>query len=281
MNKSGFTLVELSIVLVVIGLLIGGILVGRSLIDSAKINKQIQQIEQIQIAVNQFKNKFKSLPGDTTKLGSGGAQPTATTAGNNDGRILGYIFHNNVQADVYNLSGNNQWIFNTGWRSEWTSVFDHLALVKMYKFEQYTETSTALTNRYPGIMYPKMIVPSNASGTDIVPIGGVVVGYEPGPVANINAGHKIKLGQCPSSITWSQHSDFWCGPNPVDAAAIDNKLDDGNPYTGSVYITAIYTYRVPNGLVGNDTNACGNSTTNKYRVTSTTANCIPTIDANF
>jgi len=36
---SGFTLVELSIVLVIIGLLISGILVGQSLTESAQINK--------------------------------------------------------------------------------------------------------------------------------------------------------------------------------------------------------------------------------------------------
>jgi prepilin-type N-terminal cleavage/methylation domain-containing protein len=43
-KKLGFTLVELAITLVIVGLLIGGILAGQSLIDSAKINSQIQQL---------------------------------------------------------------------------------------------------------------------------------------------------------------------------------------------------------------------------------------------
>ena len=63
--KKGFTLVELSIVLVIIGLLIGGILVGQSLINASKINKVIRQISEYDIAISAFKGKYKSLPGDT------------------------------------------------------------------------------------------------------------------------------------------------------------------------------------------------------------------------
>ena len=66
MNKKGFTLVELSIVLVIIGLLVGGVLVGQSLIDSAKINSMIRQIQQFDIAQGVFYQKFKQLPGDST-----------------------------------------------------------------------------------------------------------------------------------------------------------------------------------------------------------------------
>ena len=74
--KSGFTLVELSIVLVIIGLLIGGILVGQSLIDSAKINQAVRQIQQYDIAVANFQQNYRQLPGDSNLF---------TLAGNNDG----------------------------------------------------------------------------------------------------------------------------------------------------------------------------------------------------
>lgn len=62
--KKGFTLVELSIVLVIIGLLIGGILVAQSLIDSAKQNSIIKELEQHNIMVSLFKERFKYYPGD-------------------------------------------------------------------------------------------------------------------------------------------------------------------------------------------------------------------------
>jgi len=63
-KSNGFTLVELSIVLIIIGLLVGGILVGQSLIQSAKINRLVSDLRQCEIAVTQFYGKFKRYPGD-------------------------------------------------------------------------------------------------------------------------------------------------------------------------------------------------------------------------
>lgn len=63
-NKSGFTLIELSIVLVIIGLIAGGILLGQDLIAAARVRSQISQIQQYQTAVNTFKVKYGYLPGD-------------------------------------------------------------------------------------------------------------------------------------------------------------------------------------------------------------------------
>lgn len=74
----GFTLIELSIVLVIIGLLIGGILVGQSLIESTKLKKLQRTIVDMEIITRQFYQKYRGLPGDTNKLPNGG---------NNDGAI--------------------------------------------------------------------------------------------------------------------------------------------------------------------------------------------------
>ncbi len=60
----GFTLIELSIVLVVIGLIVGGILVGQSLVAAAEVRAQITQIEKYNSAVNTFRSKFNAIPGD-------------------------------------------------------------------------------------------------------------------------------------------------------------------------------------------------------------------------
>ena len=55
-HTSGFTLIELSIVLVIIGLIVGGILTGKDLIDSAQVRAQISQIEKYQTATQTFRN---------------------------------------------------------------------------------------------------------------------------------------------------------------------------------------------------------------------------------
>lgn len=63
--RRGFTLVELSIVLVIIGLLTGGILIGQSLIQTATIQNEVRKIQQYSIALVNFRNKFRQEAGDS------------------------------------------------------------------------------------------------------------------------------------------------------------------------------------------------------------------------
>ena len=62
--KHGFTLVELSIVLVIIGLLIGGILVGQSMMSASKLTAFVAQIQHYDAEVEAYKAKFNYLPGN-------------------------------------------------------------------------------------------------------------------------------------------------------------------------------------------------------------------------
>ena len=88
-RQQGFTLVEIAIVLVIIGLLLGGVLKGQALIDSAKVKNIIQQATSLQAAVNSYQDKFRALPGDdmlaTTHV------PGALANGNGDGQITEYL----------------------------------------------------------------------------------------------------------------------------------------------------------------------------------------------
>ncbi|MGB1540395.1 MAG: prepilin-type N-terminal cleavage/methylation domain-containing protein, partial [Rickettsiales bacterium] len=63
-SKAGFSLVELSIVLVILGLLTGGILGGQSLIRAAELRSVSKEYEKYQTAINIFKDKYFALPGD-------------------------------------------------------------------------------------------------------------------------------------------------------------------------------------------------------------------------
>lgn len=65
-TQKGFTLVEIAIVLVIIGLLIGGILRGQELITSARVRNIIDQKTSVQIAMFGFMDRYRMLPGDLT-----------------------------------------------------------------------------------------------------------------------------------------------------------------------------------------------------------------------
>jgi prepilin-type N-terminal cleavage/methylation domain-containing protein len=69
-NNAAFSLVELSIVLVILGLLTGGILTGQSLIKAAELRAVPTEAEQFAAAVNTFKGKYFGLPGDITNATS-------------------------------------------------------------------------------------------------------------------------------------------------------------------------------------------------------------------
>jgi prepilin-type N-terminal cleavage/methylation domain-containing protein len=89
-RNSGFTLIELSIVLVIIGLVIGGVLVGRDLIDTAANRAAIAQIEQYRAATQAFRVKYGGLPGDyqATKAAQAGFTSRSGAAGHGDGNML-------------------------------------------------------------------------------------------------------------------------------------------------------------------------------------------------
>ncbi|OHC67782.1 MAG: prepilin-type N-terminal cleavage/methylation domain-containing protein [Rhodocyclales bacterium GWA2_65_20] len=79
-KQSGFTLVEIAIVLVIIGLLLGGVLKGQELINSAKVKNFAQDFKQVPLFIYGYQDKYKALPGDDANYAShiGGA---ATAAG--------------------------------------------------------------------------------------------------------------------------------------------------------------------------------------------------------
>lgn len=96
---SGFTLVELSIVLIVIALLAATITVGKSLIQTAKIRSLISQMREIEIATNTFIENYGALPGDfadAQKVWGSSACPIASPQcpGNGDGQV-GFILGGN------------------------------------------------------------------------------------------------------------------------------------------------------------------------------------------
>jgi len=79
-HQKGFTLVEIAIVLVIIGLLMGGVLKGQELINSAKVKSLANDFRTTPVFIYGYQDKFKRLPGDdpnaSTRFGSNGKNAT-------------------------------------------------------------------------------------------------------------------------------------------------------------------------------------------------------------
>ena len=67
-RQAGFTLVEIAIVLVIIGLLLGGVLKGQELIENSKIKSVVADMKAIQAAYNGYVDRYKAIPGDETAV---------------------------------------------------------------------------------------------------------------------------------------------------------------------------------------------------------------------
>jgi prepilin-type N-terminal cleavage/methylation domain-containing protein len=89
-QQSGFTLVEIAIVLVIIGLLLGGILKGQELINSAKVKNLANDFRVIPTYIYAYQDKFKAIPGDDSAAAAHMSGCTGTCAnGNGNGLING------------------------------------------------------------------------------------------------------------------------------------------------------------------------------------------------
>lgn len=80
-NQSGFTLIEIAIVLVIIGLLLGGVLKGQELINSAKVKNLATDFKNIPVFIYGYQDKFRAVPGDDSAAVS---HVTAATGHNGD-----------------------------------------------------------------------------------------------------------------------------------------------------------------------------------------------------
>lgn len=86
-RQSGFTLVEIAIVLVIIGLLLGGILKGQEMITQAKIKNIINDFNGITAAMNSYQDRYRALPGDDAQAGgASGRWGAAVASGTGDGQ---------------------------------------------------------------------------------------------------------------------------------------------------------------------------------------------------
>lgn len=103
-QQTGFTLIELAIVLVIIGLLLGGVLKGQELINSAKVKNLANDFRSIPVYMYGYQDKFKALPGDDINAEAHlGLTSTGTKKGNGDGALGGNWYDHTTASEAYNF----------------------------------------------------------------------------------------------------------------------------------------------------------------------------------
>ncbi|MGB8657079.1 MAG: prepilin-type N-terminal cleavage/methylation domain-containing protein [Candidatus Zixiibacteriota bacterium] len=103
-KEEGFTLVELAIGLVIIGLLIGAILGGSQMIANAKIRRQVQDLRGLYGAAYTFFDKFTKLPGD--RDGNGFFDSDSTVWNDIEGQNLAYKAKRSPFGSMYNFGSD-------------------------------------------------------------------------------------------------------------------------------------------------------------------------------
>jgi len=87
-KQTGFTLVEIAIVLVIIGLLLGGILKGQEMIIQAKVKNSITDFSGVSAAFYGYQDRYRAIPGDDSGA-TRWTTPTAAVAGNGNRTLTG------------------------------------------------------------------------------------------------------------------------------------------------------------------------------------------------
>jgi hypothetical protein len=219
-EEAAFTLIELAIVLVTLGLLVGGVLVGQSLIRSAQLHGVITDYENRISAIKSFKTKYDSIPGDM----SNATEFWGTASG-------GCPFGTGTGTQTCNGDGNR--LIN---HDEFTSS-EH------FRFWQHLANANLIEGNYTGIRAgtwwqssttansPKGTLPNSLWFT----INWGLMYYPNGQPFIFGIDYTNTLQLAHAEPNEQPFSPLF---KPGELWSIDTKIDDGKPATGKLVARA-------------------------------------------
>jgi prepilin-type N-terminal cleavage/methylation domain-containing protein len=242
-QKNGFTLVELAIVLVVIGLITGGIIAGQELIQASNISSVAAKMQKYQIAYNKYKEKYKATPGDHSSAfdywGTDCGASAGACNGNGDRRI------STAATEPY-------YFFRHLWLAEFSE--DNLTGVS-------SATPSIGTNLPETAIAGVTLYPYSWRKLDYFIVGEA--GAYTSPYLNL-----LTVGKVTSGQSYISASAF----TPAEAKKIDQKIDDGKPGTGIVIAGKAGTLATT-GCANNSANTLVAMRSSEYRLSDTDLEC--------
>lgn len=215
--KLAFSLVELSIVLVILGLLVGGVLAGQSLIKAAQLRSISTEYNRYRTATMSFRDKYFALPGD---------MPNATTFWGKDNSGIGM----SCNSDPAN-AGSPGTCSGDGDGNVGGQVSSNLRS-ESFRFWQHLSLAGQLEGSYSGTYTGPIIPGANVGATKFS--GGNTPGWSPMSAAISWWVYGVKTNFF-LLTSYDTSGTYWGTPlSPEDAWNIDTKLDDGKPDMGAV-----------------------------------------------
>lgn len=259
--RTGFTLIELSIVLVIIGLVIGGVLIGQDLINAANIRAAGTQIEGYETAIGVFRSKYHAMPGDLTseQAISLGMQPRGICEGGN-GELNAGCGNCGIDYPIYRLSGEIA-LF-------WRDLSQSGLIAESFN----SATDTCITNIIQSNL--RRYLPESRLAGNYIHIGtwnypGVASVLWPFGVS-VSTFYMIR-GL--TAVGASGAMDVPLRMTALTAFRYDSKFDDGNPGAGSVQ-SADSTVNGPSAVFSEPPSATAcRSTSSTYNATYTEYAC--------
>lgn len=246
----GFSLVELSIVLVILGLLTGGILAGQSLIRAAELRSMVQTVQRFHAAFYTFRDRYGAIPGDMTN-----ATRFWASAGGTGADATCYMAQTGASNATCNGSGNGQIVSITGAsHAERFMAWKHLANAALVE-GSYTGRTNGLVGTYE--LVPGSNIPAGRIGNSFFDLFWI---------ANGNANHFAESRLEANAIGMYGNNATLTVFKPEEAWNIDSKLDDGSPVYGNVVSslsTSIYNVNC----------TTSDAATATYNLTSTVVGC--------